>query len=80
LLLAEARGLAPGVAAARRAAVETWAEVPLPVTGDDLLALGIAPGPRVGALLGQVAAWWEDADCTADRAACLAKLKQLAKI
>jgi len=79
LLLAEARGLATGIAAARRAAVEAWTEVPLPITGDDVLALGIAPGPRVGALLGQVAAWWENADCTADRAACLAKLKELAE-
>ncbi len=44
LLVAEARGLAPAVAAARRAAVETWTEVPLPITGDDVLALGIGTG------------------------------------
>jgi poly(A) polymerase len=77
LLLAEARGLARDAASARRAAVDAWVETPLPIGGADVLALGIAPGPRVGALLGQIAAWWEVADCTADRGACLAKLKAL---
>jgi hypothetical protein len=79
LLLAEARGLPADRAAAQRAGVDRWVEVPLPVSGADVLALGVAPGPRVGALLGQIATWWEDAGCGADRAACLAKLTQLAQ-
>jgi poly(A) polymerase len=78
-LLAAARGLAPARAAAIRHAVESWIETPLPISGADVLALGIAPGPAVGALLGTVAAWWEDQDCRADRAACLAKLQALAR-
>ncbi|MBI3516190.1 MAG: CCA tRNA nucleotidyltransferase [Proteobacteria bacterium] len=77
--LAEARGLAPTAAAAIARALDAWIETPLPVSGDDVLALGVAPGRAVGLLLEQVTAWWEDAGCTADRAACLAQLKRLAR-
>jgi len=79
VLLAAAHGLASARAAAIRHAIEAWVETPLPVSGDDVLALGVAPGPAVGALLGQVAAWWEERDCTADRTACLARLHELAR-
>jgi len=41
-------------------------------------ALGIAPGPRVGRLLAAVKRWWEEGDFAAGRAACLARLKELA--
>ncbi len=57
---------------------ETW-EIPIfPLGGDDVTALGIAPGPRVGGLLGAVRRWWEDGDFAADRAACLARLREIA--
>jgi poly(A) polymerase/tRNA nucleotidyltransferase (CCA-adding enzyme) len=42
--------------------------------GRDVLALGIAPGPRVGTLLRQVRQWWLDGGCIADRSACEAEL------
>ena len=76
--LAAARGLVRERADAIGAAIAAWAEVPLPVGGDDVLALGVPAGPQVGSLLGRVAVWWEDQDCTADRAACLAELRKLA--
>ena len=76
--LAAARGLASERAHAIAAAIAGWVEQKLPVDGDDVLALGVAPGPQVGTLLGRLAAWWEDQDCTADRAACLAQLRALA--
>jgi poly(A) polymerase len=57
---------------------ETWSPPIFPLGGDDVTALGIAPGPRVGRLLGAVRRWWEDSDFAADRAACLARLKTLA--
>ncbi len=47
--------------------------------GYDVIALGIAPGPRVGALLDAVERWWEQGDFAAGRAACLARLGELAK-
>jgi poly(A) polymerase len=77
--LAEARGLAHAGAAALRDKIAAWVEQKLPVTGDDVLSLGVPPGRLVGELLGRLAAWWEERDCTADRAACLKKLKQLAR-
>lgn len=56
----------------------TWTPPDFPPRGDDVTALGIAPGPRTGQLLAEVRRWWEEGDFTADRAACLAKLKELA--
>jgi poly(A) polymerase len=57
---------------------ESWPIPIFPLSGDDVTALAIPPGPRVGQLLAQVKRWWEDGDFTADRAACLAKLKEIA--
>jgi poly(A) polymerase len=45
-----------------------------PLEGRDVVALGIAPGPRVGSLLRQVRQWWLDGGCTAGKAACEAEL------
>jgi poly(A) polymerase/tRNA nucleotidyltransferase (CCA-adding enzyme) len=56
---------------ARLAAIQ----VPVfPLEGRDVLALGEAPGPRVGALLRQIRAWWMAGGCVADGAACRAEL------
>jgi poly(A) polymerase len=56
-----------------------WAPPAFPLAGRDITALGIPPGPRVGRLLDAVREWWEAEDFTADRAACLARLTELAK-
>lgn len=39
-------------------AVEDWTVPRFPLTGKDIVALGISPGPRVGTLLRQAEAWW----------------------
>ena len=57
---------------------EAWEEPALPVTGADVLACGVESGPAVGRLLFAVEAWWKDRDFAPDRAAALAKLKELA--
>jgi tRNA nucleotidyltransferase/poly(A) polymerase len=57
---------------------ESWPIPVFPLGGDDVTALGIAPGPRVGRLLSAVRRWWEDGDFAADRAACLLRLKEIA--
>ena len=41
-----------------------------PLEGRDILALGLSPGPRVGALLRLVRAWWLAGGCVADAEAC----------
>ncbi|MBS0561600.1 MAG: CCA tRNA nucleotidyltransferase [Proteobacteria bacterium] len=45
-----------------------------PLEGRDALALGIPPGPRVGALLREVRGWWMDGGCVADADECRAEL------
>jgi poly(A) polymerase len=57
---------------------DSWTPPNFPLGGADVAALGIAPGPRTGQLLTEVKRWWEEGDFTADRAACLAKLKERA--
>ena len=58
-------------------AADAWQPISFPVQGRDALALGLAPGPAVGAALKKVEAWWEAGGCSADRAACLARLKSI---
>jgi len=54
-----------------------WKPPRFPLAGDDVTALGIPPGPRIGQLLAELRSWWEAGDFTADRAACLAKLREI---
>jgi poly(A) polymerase/tRNA nucleotidyltransferase (CCA-adding enzyme) len=49
-----------------------------PLEGRDVLALGLAAGPEVGALLRAVRAWWLEGGCVADAAACRAELARRA--
>jgi poly(A) polymerase len=55
-----------------------WTSPVFPLAGRDVAALGIPPGERVGRLLAEVHDWWEAGDFTADRAACLAYLSEVA--
>jgi len=48
-----------------------------PLQGSDVLALGVPPGPRVGALLRAVRAWWLAGGCVAGAADCRAELARL---
>jgi len=54
-------------------------EIKFPLKGRDAMALKIKPGPRIGELLTEVAAWWEAGDFRADRKACLVELRARAK-
>jgi poly(A) polymerase len=59
------------------AAVDSWEPRRLPVSGDDILALGVPAGPQVGAILAGLEAWWVARDFAPDRAACLAEARRL---
>lgn len=48
-----------------------------PLQGRDALALGVAPGPRLGALLAEARRWWLEGGAEADHAACLDHLRRL---
>ncbi len=68
-----AAAFAPMLATAR-----AWEDPKLPVKGADAVALGVADGPPVGALLARIEDWWEAGDYRAGRRATLAKLEELA--
>ncbi len=48
-----------------------WQPVDFPLTGADLLSLGMSPGPAVGQVLGRVRDWWMDRDFHPDHQQCL---------
>ena len=48
-----------------------------PLAGRDVLALGVPPGPRVGALLDAVRQWWLDEGCVAGAEECRDRLRVL---
>ena len=51
-----------------------------PLEGRDAVALGVPPGPSVGALLREVRQWWMDGGCVAKRMACMTELARRADI
>lgn len=69
---------APGDWRAALALAGSWTPPELPIGGNDALALGLKPGPKVGALIEAVERWWIAGDFSADRDACLAELRRLA--
>jgi poly(A) polymerase len=72
------RDPAPALAEAL-AAASAWQPKRLPVGGDDILALGVPAGPRVGAVLKALETWWVANDFAPDRAAALAEARRLAE-
>ena len=47
-----------------------------PVEGRRIVALGIGPGPRVGALLRELRTWWRERGCVDRADACLEELRR----
>jgi poly(A) polymerase len=84
---ARARGLAALAWAEARAepadfrrlveACGDWQPPPLPISGRDVLARGVPPGPEVGRLLDHVERAWVASDFSLDREACLGRLEAL---
>ncbi len=65
---------------ALRARLASMPRPVFPLEGRDVLALGLPPGPHVGALLRAVRQWWLDGGCGADAVACRAELARRARI
>jgi poly(A) polymerase len=81
ILLAWARsGAEPGDPSwrHRHALPARWQPPRFPLKGDDVMALGVPAGPRVGQLLREAEAWWIAGDFAADEAALRAKLRERA--
>lgn len=56
---------------------EVYPTLIFPLTGKDILSLGISPSPHLGILLGKVRSYWLDKDCTNSKEECLAFLKTI---
>lgn len=56
---------------------ENFQKPVLPLGGADVIALGVAPGPKVGELLGQIETLWVERNFALDRAALTARLKDM---
>ena len=53
---------------------ERWPIPSLPVSGRDLIDVGMPPGPELGVLLARLEDWWVASDFKPDRAELLARL------
>ncbi len=58
--------------------VAAWQPRSLPVSGADVMALGIPQSPRVGQILSAVEAWWMEKDFAPNREETLAELRRKA--
>jgi poly(A) polymerase len=56
-----------------------WQPRSLPISGHDVLALGVPPGPAVGEVLRRVEEWWAAHDFVPDHAACLEHARALVR-
>lgn len=60
--------------------IDRWEDQPenFPVTGKDLIARGVNPGPLLGQRLKQLEDWWCETGCQADKDTCLTYFDGLA--
>lgn len=56
-----------------------WTKPAFPLSGADVLGLGVEPGPRVGALLKTLEDRWVEGDFAADRERLLAQLAEMVR-
>ncbi|MCX8501457.1 MAG: CCA tRNA nucleotidyltransferase [Alphaproteobacteria bacterium] len=57
--------------------IREWQEPVFPISGQDILAMGVGEGKAVGITLKQVETWWEQQNCQPDQQACLAYLERI---
>jgi poly(A) polymerase len=59
--------------------IDTWRPPASPISGDDILALGVEEGPRVGRVRKAFEDWWLAEDFPEDRSAALDSLRRIAR-
>ena len=52
-----------------------WRRPTLPLTGEEVVAAGVPPGPLVGAILREVETWWIENDFVEDKLSVVERLK-----
>lgn len=68
-----------GVWRALIAMAQGWVRPKLPLSGEDVIAAGAPPGPKVGEVMREVEAWWIDSDFPDDKLAVIERLKAVAR-
>lgn len=58
---------------------QMWTPPKLPLSGDEVMAAGVPAGPKVGAVMREVEAWWIDADFPDDKLSVIERLKAVAQ-
>ena len=58
------------------ALAKQWRPAELPVSGDDVMALGVPEGPRIGVLLREIEQWWMDRNFAPTRDELLEQLRR----
>ncbi len=58
---------------------QMWTPPKLPLSGDEVMAAGVAAGPKVGQVMREVEAWWIDADFPDDKLSIIERLKAVAQ-
>jgi poly(A) polymerase len=79
LAWADARGEKAQSWRALLAHAQMWTPPKLPLSGDDVMAAGVPAGPKVGAVMREVEAWWIDADFPDDKLSVIERLKAVAQ-
>jgi poly(A) polymerase len=59
--------------------IKRWDNKQLPISGKDLLAIGVKPGPAMGKLLKNVEKWWIDNDMRPAKSDCLSYVRKYLK-
>ena len=59
--------------------IDGWRVPKFPLSGDEVHAAGVPPGPLVGAVLREVERWWIDHDFTDDKLSLIERLKAVAQ-
>ncbi len=59
------------------AQIENFTPREFPLQAEDLLQMGVEPGPRLGEILREVEDWWLKGERIADKAACLKKAQEM---
>ena len=83
LLLSWAEALTPSSMALWRRhleLIETWTPPSFPISGSDILSMGVEEGPRVGRVRKAFEDWWLDQDLPDDRQAALDRLRLITKV
>ncbi len=59
--------------------IDSWPRPVFPLSGDEVHAAGVPPGPMVGKVIREVETWWIDNDFTDDKLSLIERLKAVAQ-